>query len=95
MGAVTSRKKLKGSGKAQRIAAAPLKTARWQVGLNRNELFCLGLVLAATFVAYFPVLKAQFTNYDDNNQILESHLVRNLSFENIKDALDQSIGAIG
>ena len=84
MGAVTSRKKLKGSGKAQRIAAAPLKTAGWQGGLNRNELLCLGLVLAATFVAYFPVLKSQFTNYDDNNQILESHLVRNLSFENIK-----------
>src|SRR5437867_8734564 len=60
------------------------KTPGWQGGLNRKQLLCLGLLLAATFVAYLPVLKSQFTSYDDGIYILDNYLVRNLSFENVK-----------
>ena len=74
MGAVRSPRKSKGSGKAQRITAAPPKPALAQTGLARNQLLWLGLILLATFAAYLPVLRAGFTNYDDGLYILEDAL---------------------
>jgi hypothetical protein len=73
-----------------RARSVSLETAGWQARLNRKELLCLGLLLAATFVAYSPMLMSQFISYDDGSYILDSHLVRNLSFDNIK-ALFSSI----
>src|SRR5258707_15100188 len=84
MGAVTSRRKLKGSGKAQRTAAAPLKAALVQTGPARNQLLWLGLVLLATFAAYLPVLRGGFTHYDDGLYILENPMIRNLDFGRLK-----------
>ena len=82
---MTSPRKLKGSGKAQRKAAAPLKAALVQTGPARNQLLWLGLVLLATFAAYLPVLRAGFTNYDDGLYILENPMVRNLDWGHLKD----------
>src|ERR1700751_4012884 len=85
MGAGTSPRKVKGSGKAQRIAAAPLKAALVQTGPPRKQLLWLGLVLLATFAAYLPVLRGGFTNYDDGLYILENPMVRNLDWGPLKD----------
>ena len=41
-------------------------------------------ILPIVFVAYYPVLKNQFTNWDDPDLILENPLIRNLSFSSIK-----------
>src|SRR6266403_6044759 len=84
-GAVTSPRKSKGSGKAQRIAAAPLKAALVQTGPARNQLLWLCLVLVATFAAYLPVLRGGFTNYDDGLYILENPMIRNLDWGHLKD----------
>ena len=82
---MTSRRKLKGSGKAQRIGATPLKAAVAETGPARNQLLWLGLVLLATFAAYLPVLRAGFTNYDDGLYILENPMIRNLDWGHLKD----------
>jgi tetratricopeptide (TPR) repeat protein len=83
--AVASPRKLKGSRKAQRIAAAPLKAARAEIGPARNQLLWLGLVLVATFVAYLPVLRGGFTNYDDGLYIVANPMIRNLDWGHFKD----------
>jgi protein O-mannosyl-transferase len=85
MGTATSRRKLKGSGKAQRIAAAPVNAALVETGPTRNQLLWLGLVLLATFVAYLPVLRGNFTNYDDGLYILANPMIRNLDWAHFKD----------
>jgi tetratricopeptide (TPR) repeat protein len=82
---VTSPRKLRGSGKGQRITATPLKAARVETGSARNQLLWLGLVLLATCVAYVPVLRGSFTNYDDGLYILENPMVRNLDWGHLKD----------
>src|SRR6476660_8398831 len=84
-GAVTSPRKSKGSGKAQRIAAAPRKAALVQTVPARNQLLWLGLVLLAPFAADLPVLRAGFTNYDDGLYILENPMVRNPDWGHLKD----------
>ena len=85
MGTATSHRKLKGSGKAQRIAAAPLKAALAETGPARNQLLWLGLVLLATFAAYLPLLRGGFTNYDDGLYILENPMIRNLDWGHFKE----------
>jgi protein O-mannosyl-transferase len=85
MGTATSRRKLKGSGKARRIAPAPLKAALVKTGPARNQLLWLGLVLLATCVAYLPVLRGDFTNYDDGLYILANPMIRNLDWAHFKD----------
>lgn len=82
---MTSPRKLRGSGKGQRITATPLKAARVETGSARNQLLWLGLVLLATCVAYVPVLRGSFTNYDDGLYILENPMVRNLDWGHLKD----------
>jgi protein O-mannosyl-transferase len=82
---VTSPRKLKGSGKKQRITPAPLKTAPVQSGPSRNQLLWLCLILLATCVAYLPVLRGSFTNYDDGLYILENPMIRNLDWGHLKD----------
>src|SRR4029077_18861976 len=85
MGAVRSPRKLKGSGKTQRITAAPLKAGLAETGPARNQLLWLGLSLLATFAAYLPVLRGGFTNYDDGLYILENPMIRNLDWGHLKD----------
>ena len=85
MGTATSRRKLKGSGKAQRTAAAPPKAALVETGPARNQLLWLGLVLLATCVAYLPVLRGGFTNYDDGLYILANPMIRNLDWGHFKE----------
>jgi tetratricopeptide (TPR) repeat protein len=85
MGTVRSPRQLKGSRKAQRIAAAPGKAAAAETGRPRNQLLWLGLLLLATFAAYLPVLRAGFTNYDDGLYILENPIIRNPDWGHLKD----------
>jgi hypothetical protein len=82
---VTSPRKLKGSGKAQRNAAAPLKAALAETGPARNQLLWLGLVLFATFAAYLPLHRDGLTIYDDGLYILEIPMSRNLDLVHLKD----------
>src|ERR1043165_7548257 len=83
-GAVTSPRKLKGSGKAQRITRAPPKAALPETGPARNQLLWLGLVLVATCITYLPLFKATFLNYDDDIYVTENPFVRNLDINNLK-----------
>lgn len=82
---MTSPRKLKGTGKAQRTATAPLKRALVKAKPARNQLLWLGLVLLVTCVAYVPVLGGSFTNYDDGLYILENPMIRNLDWGHLKD----------
>jgi tetratricopeptide (TPR) repeat protein len=85
MGTVRSPRNVRGSGKAQRITRAPLKTALAETVPARNQLLWLSLVLLATFAAYLPVLRGGFTNYDDGLYILDNPMVRNLDWGHFKD----------
>ncbi|MFH0943732.1 MAG: tetratricopeptide repeat protein [Planctomycetota bacterium] len=46
-------------------------------------LVLLALLLLATFGAFFPVLRAEFTNWDDPMYVLENPLVRSLDGANL------------
>ncbi|MDD5571187.1 MAG: glycosyltransferase family 39 protein, partial [Bacteroidales bacterium] len=50
---------------------------------NKDVLFAI-LVLAITFVVFFPSLKCDFTNLDDQYYVLNNPDIKNLSFNNIK-----------
>ncbi len=85
MGTVTASRKLKRSGKTRRIKRASLKPAVVQTGPAGNQWLWLGFVLVATFAAYLPVLRGNFTNYDDGLYILANPMIRNLDWGHFKD----------
>ena len=49
-----------------------------------HPLVWLSGILIITFIAFSPVLKNGFTNWDDNVYIGENPLITNISGENIK-----------
>jgi len=55
-----------------------MRQKRWQAALS------LLFVLAITAVAFYNVLGADFTNWDDNLFVTENQLIKDLSWENIK-----------
>lgn len=57
---------------------------------KRNLLISIGLILAVTFTSYFPSLKNEFVNRDDNSYVTENPLIMELSWENIKTIFDTS-----
>lgn len=54
--------------------------------------YWLAAILAAAFLAYIPLLKGQFINYDDDIYILENPLIQQLSFDNIKALFSEFFG---
>src|SRR4029434_10004545 len=53
-------------------------------GLARNQRVWLGIVLMAAVLAYLPMFKASFLNFDDEIYITENPLIRNLDWDNLK-----------
>jgi protein O-mannosyl-transferase len=53
-------------------------------GLSKMRLLLLAGVLLATFLAYLPVLDADFINYDDDVYITENPYIRNFNADNLK-----------
>ncbi len=70
---------------------------KMNIALNKTEVFfqkhilkLLALLLAVTFIAYFPSLKNNFTKWDDSKYVLENPQVKSLSLENIKSMFTSS-----
>ena len=83
MGAVTSPRKLKGSGKAQRIAARRGRRLAETGPLATN---CSGSASFCSRRCCIPCLcSGRFTNYDDGLYILENPMIRNLDWGHLKD----------
>ena len=49
-----------------------------------NKWFWLAAILLTTIVVYFPSLKFDILNYDDNRLITNNELIKNISFSNLK-----------
>lgn len=77
-------KDLKNRGPRQRKKAAQTRTQSGSSGLSRNQWIGLGAMLLVVFLAYLPVMQADFINYDDDLYITENHLIQNPSGENVK-----------
>jgi len=52
---------------------------------NRVLIVSISFILIVTIIAYFPSLKNEFTNWDDNKYVIENTLIRDLSFNGIKN----------
>jgi len=53
----------------------------------KKEHLCLFLLLAFTFLVFYPSLSCEFTNWDDNWMITDNPLIRSLSFSNLNELL--------
>ena len=51
---------------------------------KRDLIISIGLILAITFISFFPSLKNDFVNWDDNSYVTENNLIMELSWETIK-----------
>lgn len=60
------------------------------VSYLKNKWVWLALILTITFVSFYPSLKCQFTNWDDNVYIEENNLIKSLSLKNIKNIFSPS-----
>lgn len=70
-------KKKTANRKTSAKPAAPLPS-------SRTSLMILAGILLAVFLAFRPVLKSEFLNYDDDIYITENPYVQNLDNENLK-----------
>ncbi|MBI3501935.1 MAG: tetratricopeptide repeat protein [Bacteroidetes bacterium] len=52
--------------------------------LSGYEKYFLPIVIAITFICFFPSLQDKFTNLDDTNYIIDNPVVKNINAENIK-----------
>lgn len=50
---------------------------------TKEILFALSLIVAITFIAFYPSLKNGFTNWDDDEHVTENIAIRQLSWPNI------------
>ncbi|MFH1321420.1 MAG: tetratricopeptide repeat protein [Bacteroidota bacterium] len=55
-----------------------------QIINNKTYLF-LGILLAFTFIVFYPSLNCELTNWDDQKLIANNHLVRSLSLSSLKE----------
>jgi len=53
------------------------------------KIISIVLIIAATFIAYYPSLDNEFTNWDDNGYVLENPTVQKLSWANVKQQFQQ------
>ena len=58
-----------------------------------KKSWILVIILAVTFIAFSPVLKNGFTNWDDDSYVLENKLIKELSYSNVKK-IEQALDAL-
>jgi len=68
----------------EKATIAGPKTVRLIWGMTPRQWLWLAVVLAGTFLAYLPLLKAQFINYDDGLYVLQNPFIRNLNGAHLK-----------
>jgi len=51
--------------------------------INAKQYVAVGIILLITFASFLPVLQSDFTNWDDDQYILQNQLVRHISLDNI------------
>ena len=56
----------------------------------RSEWLWIVAILILTFISFYPSIKCRFISWDDPLYITESNLIKNLSFENIKNIFSTS-----
>ena len=52
---------------------------------NDYSKFGIIAILITTFICFYPVLAADFVNWDDPKDVLGNKMIMELSFENIKE----------
>lgn len=86
------------SAKVKKQASKPVgqKEEQGKVIQSKSKLpvrFSLLAILIATIIAYSPVFKAEFTNWDDQGYVTENPVVQNLTAENFKLLLTENFVA--
>jgi protein O-mannosyl-transferase len=62
-------------------------------GMFHNETILVLIFLTLIFIAYLPVLNADFiSTWDDNSYIIDNTMIRSLSFSNVKDMFSSQVG---
>jgi len=62
--------------------------------MNQTRNALLMVILAITFVSYYPALQNDFTNWDDNKHVTENRDVQGLSFENLKSIFTTTVSYV-
>ena len=65
--------------KKNTVKAAP------KLEIKKGKFSALIILVTITFLCFIPALKNNFTNWDDQQYIIDNPLVKSLSFENIKE----------
>lgn len=52
---------------------------------RKNQLYFIVVILLLTFFAFSPVLKNGFINWDDPHYIINNHLIKSFSVDNLKE----------
>jgi len=63
------------------LRVAAMKTNQSLMG----SALCLAVIVAAALAAYHPTLENGFTNYDDDDFIINNRLIREISWENLRE----------
>lgn len=71
--------------KSKKKGAPPTRPARQKATARPTHYYWLGAILAAALLAYLPILKGQFINYDDDLYIVDNPLIQQLSFESARE----------
>ncbi|MBW8052065.1 MAG: tetratricopeptide repeat protein [Cytophagales bacterium] len=61
-----------------------MKNIQYPIFSRLKKSWVLLIILAVTFIAFSPVLKNGFTNWDDDSYVLENKLIKELSYSNVK-----------
>jgi len=61
-----------------------MRNIQYQIFSRLKKSWILLIILAVTFIAFSPVLKNGFTNWDDDSYVLENKLIKELSYSNVK-----------
>src|ERR1043166_3840053 len=77
---MSKQKKKKGREQAPETQHASRKPAAPKV----NPRLLLGLILAVTFISFFPVLQNEFLNFDDPQYVTENPVVQHLNGAAVK-----------
>jgi protein O-mannosyl-transferase len=51
---------------------------------NSKKIACVIVILIITLASFFPVLKNDFTNWDDTGYVTENNIIRSVSLVNLK-----------
>src|SRR5687768_4878872 len=64
-------------------SSKPLKQKKNEVVFNQRHWFTIALILVAVFIIYFPSLKKEFINYDDDWYIYNNPFLHPFQFNKI------------